>query len=1098
MKSNDILNVIESEGIIWVITNKGFAWFDDYKWHHIQDTITKYIKNPYSLHKYPNLLAGNKGDLVAVFNGGLTFISKYGINNVKYEHNGKNLYIYDIVRYNQSYLLLASEQGAISKNIYLLNGKTVSNFSTPKELSKVDSIFELNFINGSDGSVWINSSKGIFYLLQDKWIRILRSELNSIYEISTPLLGHNGKYSFYIAFPTEKSGLWSFEPNSKPKLIDSLQILLLTSDVNPDGIIFNLFHGGKLECLINNDWTEIIHLPLIMKNATKIKFTKNGDLWVCHFNKLYLCKLSSNRWDYWIHKDTYKRQFINDIVKDRDSSFWVAYGDGVGNIKNGKLIQFTRQIGNLKLEGVTAINIDKNDNIWIGSGGGYFENTYKWDGTTWEHINLIPNQMVQIHKIKKDRKGRLWFLTLSNISKEKGLGALVYDNDKVIEVWDSSKGLLSNRIYDFLEDKQGNYWFATYFGLSKFKNGKWKHWNTKNGLRADLIFSLALHPDGKTVYYANPSTGVGYIKDDQPSFIPQLDSLNILQVLTLEFEKNGNLWLGTKTGIYCLVDNAVISFSHEQGLTSNFIWPILIDDKSILIGTFGAGINKLNLDERKLPAPVIDFFVKSNNNDINSIELKIHTYRGFTKPSDYSIRYRFDNSNWSHWQITNNIDLLNLSSGNHSLEVQVMNLLGNKYENIYKYNFNIESAFYEKTEFLLPIGFLLIVIFSGSLYYHRKIKLQIKQLEASQKELSDSELKYRHIIENTSDALIVTQNNLIKFCNDVFSNMTGFSKQEIINHSIYELFNFDNKELVKEIIDELFESGKSTDILDTIIHTKTMESIWVEIRMNVIPNPEGHESVIMFSDIDKRKKLEMKMLDALQKEKELGDLKSSIIATISHEYRTPLTIMQTSTDLLRIYYRQKNDEKFNKGIIRINDAIARMIKFLEDIVLLGKIESRNIDLRFDKTDVMQFFNDIISNIKDKNYKNHIINVEYKVKSKNIYLETTLMIEIISRLLSNAINYSPDGSEINLNVGYEDNELSVTINDNGSGIEKDKLNKIFEPFNRVVNSEAQSGTGFGLTIVKGCIEALNGKIKIDSKPNLGTQVEFVIPVKEKNG
>jgi two-component system sensor histidine kinase VicK len=109
-----------------------------------------------------------------------------------------------------------------------------------------------------------------------------------------------------------------------------------------------------------------------------------------------------------------------------------------------------------------------------------------------------------------------------------------------------------------------------------------------------------------------------------------------------------------------------------------------------------------------------------------------------------------------------------------------------------------------------------------------------------------------------------------------------------------------------------------------------------------------------------------------------------------------------------------------------------------------------------------------------------------------------MIEIISRLLSNAINYSPDGSEINLNVGYEDNELSVTINDNGSGIEKDKLNKIFEPFNRVVNSEAQSGTGFGLTIVKGCIEALNGKIKIDSKPNLGTQVEFVIPVKEKNG
>jgi signal transduction histidine kinase len=233
----------------------------------------------------------------------------------------------------------------------------------------------------------------------------------------------------------------------------------------------------------------------------------------------------------------------------------------------------------------------------------------------------------------------------------------------------------------------------------------------------------------------------------------------------------------------------------------------------------------------------------------------------------------------------------------------------------------------------------------------------------------------------------------------------------------------------------------------------------------------------------------------MNNESELIALKNGIISKISHEYRTPLTVIQTSTELLKIYYEIKDKQKFDEAIDRINTSIEKMIKFLEDIVLLGKIESKMIDLNYEKVDIFSYIDSIITHYRTSHKNLQKIYYNKSGNNKIFNIELNLINIIFTRLLTNAINFSPKESEIKIEIHTTQDNFTVCIQDEGYGISPDKLENIFNPYKRFLEKDFTDGTGFGLAIVKESVNLMNGEINISSEINKGTTITFSIPDKK---
>jgi len=230
----------------------------------------------------------------------------------------------------------------------------------------------------------------------------------------------------------------------------------------------------------------------------------------------------------------------------------------------------------------------------------------------------------------------------------------------------------------------------------------------------------------------------------------------------------------------------------------------------------------------------------------------------------------------------------------------------------------------------------------------------------------------------------------------------------------------------------------------------------------------------------------------IQKDSELISFKNGIISKISHEYRTPLTVIQTSTDLLKIFYKMRDDEKFDESIRKINSSIEKMVKILEDIVLLGEIESKMIELDYQNIDVISYIDSIISH-----HKTSIPDIQEIIfitngEKRHFVVDLYLINIIIKRLLFNAINYSDNNSQIHITLNTYTDYFDFSIEDNGEGIEPEKLEVIFNPYKKFNKNENSVGSGFSLAIVKESVNILSGSLDIKSKRGEGTRVIVKIP------
>ncbi len=256
----------------------------------------------------------------------------------------------------------------------------------------------------------------------------------------------------------------------------------------------------------------------------------------------------------------------------------------------------------------------------------------------------------------------------------------------------------------------------------------------------------------------------------------------------------------------------------------------------------------------------------------------------------------------------------------------------------------------------------------------------------------------------------------------------------------------------------------------------------------------GEDEVIaMVRDITERKQAEKEIYNSLVREKELNELKSRFITNTSHEFRTPLSTILSSSEMLEHYFHQWSDDKKLQHLQRIQTAVQRMTLLLDDILTVERADAAKLEFQPTALELEKLARQTVSEMQ-KGF-GHFHHLEIVVKGQPVIaeLDGKLLQLVLSNLLSNAIKYSPQGSKVSLNLNFQPQAVEIWVQDQGIGIPAADQVNLFEAFHRGSNVGAISGSGLGLAIVKKIVELHQGQISFESQVEIGTKFIIMLPL-----
>ncbi|MBS1615370.1 MAG: PAS domain S-box protein [Bacteroidetes bacterium] len=278
----------------------------------------------------------------------------------------------------------------------------------------------------------------------------------------------------------------------------------------------------------------------------------------------------------------------------------------------------------------------------------------------------------------------------------------------------------------------------------------------------------------------------------------------------------------------------------------------------------------------------------------------------------------------------------------------------------------------------------------------------------------------------------------------------------------------------------------------------------VEVSLSSYTTNEGIFSIAFISDITVRKAHEdalrqmndelekqvdsrtRSLREALEREKELGELKSRFVSMASHEFRTPLSTILSSAYLISKYDKGEDQSKRDKHVQRIVSSVNVLTDILNDFLSVGRIEEGKIQVRKIPLELQNWMNELLAELQQ------LLKPQQKLEyvhegDASICLDPSLLRHIVQNLVSNAIKFSPEGATIEIRSKHSQDLLSIAISDRGIGISEEDQKHLFERFFRGANAINIQGTGLGLHIVGRYAELLNGHVSCASRLNEGTTI-----------
>lgn len=434
--------------------------------------------------------------------------------------------------------------------------------------------------------------------------------------------------------------------------------------------------------------------------------------------------------------------------------------------------------------------------------------------------------------------------------------------------------------------------------------------------------------------------------------------------------------------------------------------------------------------------------------------------------------------------IIDTIQLMSIAIEQHNSRI----ILQQNKLNLEKYNIELEDKVKKQTDEL-----------SGTIKSLVETNLNLKdQIQIANEAIAkrqESQAMLLAIAKNFPKGIIIVIGSdfLIKYIEGEELDTLG------LNEKIYEGLHIN-------AID-IFPNNQIRELKENVIKTLKGEHCSFEITfgnnaysVNSTPLFESDSNkiqiLLVLTNITDQKIIQLEMLGNLRKEKELNELKSGFISLASHEFRTPLSVILSSTILIEKQNSPGNEKKIKKSIGKIRSNVNNLRVILDDFLSLSKLEEGKIQSQPVSFNLIELSKSLIEEINPSKNNGQTVRIYTDLREKKVYHDPNLIRYILTNLLSNAMKYSlGDSDPIRLEISRHGKQIIMEVKDNGIGIPKEEQKNLFQRFYRASNATHFQGTGLGLYLVKQYTELVGGTINFKSELSKGSTFWIELPINQ---
>ncbi|MCP4247521.1 MAG: PAS domain S-box protein [bacterium] len=842
LPSNRVVGICEaSDRTVWAATASGLAWYDGYLWHPMGPQAGV----PSQRVRSVSVAANSK--IIAVIGHNVYRGDRAGFEPIELPLDDLELTPLLAVPGREGAILLLALQGTSGeRGFYRWDGEALAPLEDHR--SKAGVTFD-GVWGTTEAELWSRTSNWQLMWGDDTAWTDGVARRRPGRDPSSEASGAGGY--IWSDHPGPNRGLWQWRAGHRAEHVLPLEWDRVTAlAVAADGTVAAAAHTGRVHVRRGGQWSLLDPAPRPFASALSLRFRSNGDLWVGTYDGLYLYRAAESIWQQWKEATPDSRNRVNEIAEATDGSVWLVSSEGVARRDPDGEVQRWSQMDGQSIRDSTGLCQDQDGNIWISSGSAY-RGSFRFDGTDWRHFGSDEELIGYVHKVRRDRRGRPWFLGLDDGSSDQGrlgTGAAVYEDGK-FQRWTSAEGLLNDRVYAFAEGLEGEFWFGTLGGLSRWKAGEWTHWTMANGLAHSRIFTLAVDEQNR-VWFGDDWNGLGTLENDVPRYLTTDTGLPNDSVADIRSDPHGGIWLSFPGGVMRLAEGRQWAIRLPGDMLHAIPWPVVPSKRRVYIGTLGEGA--LVLDRAALEGVTLQVALTEPGirDGAASFRWQAVAHEDRISPDDIETRYRLDDGAWSTWSV-GRLAHVPVSRGGHKFAVQARSRLAESPTSEQTIYFDVPAPFYRHPIFVASVlGGLLALVSMGLLMIGR----QRRHLAA----VRASEQRYRDLFENAHDAILVfdRQDETILEVNQRACEIYGFSKDELVGGSL-DLVQPPGRrgsKRTQEILDRSPPAG-----FELLHHRKNGDAFYVAVNSALI-RYRGRAAILSINrDISERKRIDQEI-----------------------------------------------------------------------------------------------------------------------------------------------------------------------------------------------------------------------------------------------
>jgi signal transduction histidine kinase/ligand-binding sensor domain-containing protein/DNA-binding response OmpR family regulator len=1049
-------------------------------------------------------------------------------NDIKFEHltvdDGLSQgIVVDVLQDRMGFMWFATNDG--------LNRYDGKNFKIYRNFEGQDHGFHNKIVclhEDKDGIIWMGTfGGGLFkYIVEtDSWVNFMHdpSDPESISNDNISVILENdqglwiGTFNDGLNFMDKETGKFQRIPLSHQNGKDAAYIYSGLIDGNNniwvgtenDVIIYDPEQKTQLKSPANNYFQDQLG-----RSTVRALFQDgSGRIWIGSESGLYYYDNTQNAIRLFEYPDRIQRKFIvRSLHEDTDKNLWIGYdGEGVGvyNLANHNFTILESDEDNphsISNNSVYKIYQSRDGILWLCNYGGGVNildhKKYKFE--LYRHIRNDPNSLINnnARTIYEDRNGDIWIGTRDGLE-------LFDRNTKTFRHFQHKKNnprtISASIVIDILEDSHGNLWVGTFAGglnLMDRKTGNFKHYlsqQTPNSLSNNNVYKI--FEDSYNDVWVGTLSGLNKYNrvDDNFTVYP-----NIVGIKEIFEDSNGRFYIGSDRGLY-LFNRRTTSLDKIWPMNGNIqIYWISENSKGeIMVGTEGAGLlifnsnlslNRIISESNYLPNSIIHGVLEDDNQN-----LWISTNSGLTRLAPDNSVMNFDVSDGLQGREFNSGSALKGSDGKfyfggtnglNAFFPDRVNI-NNYIPNVVITKFRIDGQEVEvNPESLLQKHVIVTDIIKLS-PHQTSISFEYSSLNYT----NSHKNQYSYIMEGLNETWSEPSTNNFTIFNKIPPGKYVF---RVVGSNNDGVWNTEGVSIAVHIRPPFWKSA----------YAIVMYFFLVTILMLLFKK-------YTLIGVKEKNRLHLEKMER-RKQEELYQMKLTFFTNISHEFRTPLTLIHAPINNLVKEYA--NDENLQEQLSLIQRNSRRLLNMVNQLMDFRRIErDKFYELKLVKQDIISFIKDVTLAFRQPADEKHLaLNFFSEIEKCDTWFSPDAFDKILYNLLSNALKFTPEQGEIgvlvtrfsvpNQNIRKSlfsrkkqtlefSDFIRIIVKNTGAGIEKEKLSKLFDRFYQAGNADELSGegSGIGLNLTQSLVQFHLGKISVESSPEEGTRFYVDIPL-----